>query len=433
MFSYNNHFDKLFKFNTLRIDLKLFFASHEFRTDSTLLRYFQKFETFYWGVIVLILEIMNSINRFIFWVLGTWLVKSCPEYPNPTFYLDSSLFTNALEEVDAFILNVTTTNNVPGFITSIVLDQTLLFVKGYGSSDYFAKNAPPPNGDNLVQIASITKVFTDVLLYYYRDAQMLNLDDPVTRYAPQFKIRSPYHSNRPITLRELSSHNSGLPREVPYPCSWTQECTAAEVFELVSKEYVVMPQNERFHYSNLGIAVLGYALSRVNEMQQMTYEQVMEEIIIRGLNLSQYTGFNYSDPNVIAQSAVGVTTNPLNQSELIPVRLHSIGFENPAGGMLASANDLAKLMQFMFRNNITVNEHPNQLLDGFTVNEMLTPQMLLNDGLGAIGSPWEMAYNYFNSTSNGYIYVYVYSCKQEAPYFFGEKILVGKKRATPFF
>lgn len=80
-----------------------------------------------------------------------------------------------------------------------------------------------------IRIASITKVFTSLFLYRLRDLGIVNLDDPVDRYLPnvhnfihfahfQFSVRSTFQSTRPITLRNLASHTSGLQREVfPHP------------------------------------------------------------------------------------------------------------------------------------------------------------------------------------------------------------------------
>jgi len=54
----------------------------------------------------------------------------------------------------------------------------------------------------------------------------------------------------------------------------------------------------------------------------------------------------------------------------------------------------------MFRNNITINENPNQLVDGATVQEMLQPIIVLHDGNEAIGMPWEMKYIHYQTYQN---------------------------------
>jgi CubicO group peptidase (beta-lactamase class C family) len=76
-----------------------------------------------------------------------------------------------------------------------------------------------------VRVASISKVFTDLMMMQLRDKGVLNLDDPVTKYIPNFRVKVPYNTKRPITLRELASHTSGLQREVPCPYPDFSKCT----------------------------------------------------------------------------------------------------------------------------------------------------------------------------------------------------------------
>ena len=142
--------------------------------------------------------------------------------------MDQSSFTPILDEINHFLANVTKTNNVPGLISTIVYDQQQIFTQGYGSRDVFNSSAPPPSGDDLVEIASITKTFTDLLLYYLRDNDQYNvaLNDPITKYLPTFSIKNPYNSDT-IKLINLATQTSGVQREGPYPCSFSGTCTEA--------------------------------------------------------------------------------------------------------------------------------------------------------------------------------------------------------------
>ncbi len=47
-----------------------------------------------------------------------------------------------------------------------------------------------------IRIASITKVFTDLMLMYLRDKGVVQLDDPLVKYMTKFQVRDPFHSNR---------------------------------------------------------------------------------------------------------------------------------------------------------------------------------------------------------------------------------------------
>lgn len=152
-----------------------------------------------------------------------------------------------------------------GLVATIVLNQTTMWSGGFGHRS--PKSHEPPRSSDLVRIASITKVFTDLLVYKMRDAESVSLDDPLAKHLRGFEMRGALGSRTrgTITLRNLASHTSGLPRETPYPCSLGgQHCTEADVLALLKDIYPVLAPYRRFHYSNLGIALLGRALAHAH-------------------------------------------------------------------------------------------------------------------------------------------------------------------------
>ena len=70
------------------------------------------------------------------------------------------------------------------------------------------------NGDTLFEIGSITKVFTSLLLEDMVDHGELRLDDPIGKFLPA-DVKTPSYKGKEITLVDLATHTSGLPR-VPY-------------------------------------------------------------------------------------------------------------------------------------------------------------------------------------------------------------------------
>ena len=76
-------------------------------------------------------------------------------------------------------------------------------------------------------IASITKTFTSTLLHILRDEGIVTLEDPVAKHFPAFGYKTPWPSAKPMTLGQLASHTSGLPREEPfYVCDRDPACKA---------------------------------------------------------------------------------------------------------------------------------------------------------------------------------------------------------------
>ena len=60
-----------------------------------------------------------------------------------------------------------------------------------------------------------TKMFTATAILQLRDAGKLRLDDPVAKYLTWFRIKPAADDDPPITIENLLTHGSGLPREAP--------------------------------------------------------------------------------------------------------------------------------------------------------------------------------------------------------------------------
>ena len=315
---------------------------------------------------------------------ATHAAPLCPIFPNPASVpaadvLGSPEVKDALRLVDELLQNAST--GIPsGLIATVIFDQNTAWTKGYGYKDVKFPSQGPPSEHSLVRIASITKVFTSMLLYILRDKGSVNLEDDLTKYMPMFSIQS----SGKITLRELASHTSGLPRETPYPCSSFEYpgCNESEVLKSLSTKAAVSPVHRRFHYSNLGMALLGRALEHVGE--HASYEDLVEKYITKPMMMTNAT-FAYNQ-TTMERSAKG--TDKEGKEVKVPVG-PSCGFGAPAGCLWASAGDIGMLMKLLFRADSTKKDDP---LGGSTISEMLAPEILLRNGFEAVGTPFEMQY-----------------------------------------
>lgn len=141
-------------------------------------------------------------------------------------------------------------------------------------------NQAPLTPDTLFRIGSVTKTFTAVLVLQCRDDGLLDLDDPVGRH-----LAVPAHGE--LTVRRLLSHTSGLQRE-PYGDVW-DSMRAPDVTRLLAeldRAERVLSTGRRFHYSNLGMALLGELVGR---LRGGTWEQVLTDRILVPLGLTATT------------------------------------------------------------------------------------------------------------------------------------------------
>lgn len=123
----------------------------------------------------------------------------------------------------------------------------------------------PLDGDSVFEIGSITKVFTALLMADMAQRGEVAFDDPVAKYLPPEGRPHPY-KDRAITLIDLATHTSGLPRLPPNlepkdPDTPYADYTAAQLYTFLSSYTPQFHPGATWEYSNLGFAVLGHALA----------------------------------------------------------------------------------------------------------------------------------------------------------------------------
>ncbi|MCF0095234.1 serine hydrolase [Micromonospora sp. MH99] len=181
------------------------------------------------------------------------------------------------------------------------------------------------------RIGSVTKTFTAVLTLQCRDDGLLDLDDPVGRH-----LDLPAHGE--LTVRRLLSHTGGLQRE-PFGDVW-DTLNAPDVEQLVAgldRAERVLPTGRRFHYSNLGLAVLGLLVGR---LRGGSWAEVLAERVLTPLGLTDTT----VTPRPSA--ATGYLVDAYSD-EAHPEPPTDFGAVGPAAQLWSTATDMARWAAFL--------------------------------------------------------------------------------------
>ena len=146
------------------------------------------------------------------------------------------------------------------------------------------KGQPPLDGNTVFEIGSISKVFTSTVLAELVKEGKVKLEDPVQKYLPA-SVRVPSRSGKAITLGTLSEQNSGLPRmpsnfHPKDPANPYADYTEQQMYEFVSGYELPRDPGATFEYSNLGVGLLGHALSRAvgSSYEEMERKRVWEPL-----------------------------------------------------------------------------------------------------------------------------------------------------------
>jgi hypothetical protein len=101
------------------------------------------------------------------------------------------------------------------------------------------------------------------------------------------------------------------------------------------------------------------------------------------------------------QQRMAVGTLDLGNGTVIPAPINMEGWAAPDGALFSTARDMSRLISLMFRRNQTAGG--DQILDGATVAEVLSPVIMDKDGYSGFGMPWEYEYvdNFWTKSKAG--------------------------------
>jgi CubicO group peptidase (beta-lactamase class C family) len=204
-------------------------------------------------------------------------------------------------------------------------------VVAYGTFDKNDKR--PVDGDTLFEIGSITKVFTALLAADMAQRGEVKLDDPIAKYLPpQAKI--PQRNGKQITLIDLATHTSGLPRmpenfRPEDPNNPYVDYSVDALYSFLSSYELKRDIGIKYVYSNLGFGVLGLGLAH---RAGMDYEKLVLTRICDPLGMKS-TRITLDEP-LRQRFAAG------HSSDLVKVPSWDILTLAGAGALRSSANDL---------------------------------------------------------------------------------------------
>jgi serine-type D-Ala-D-Ala carboxypeptidase/endopeptidase len=223
-----------------------------------------------------------------------------------------------------------TENNGAGIVVGIV-DANGRRIVAYGS---LAKNDNRKlDGDSVFEIGSMTKVFTSLVLMNMVRRGEVALDDPISKYLPA-NVRVPERNGRKITLADLSTQSSGLPRlpnnltpkdkNNPYA-----DYTVQQMYDFLSGYTLTRDIGSQYEYSNLGVGLLGHVLAL---RAGTSYEALVRSRVCDPLGMKD-TSITLT-PGMKARLAIG------HSSGLATVENWDLPTLAGAGALRSTANDM---------------------------------------------------------------------------------------------
>jgi CubicO group peptidase (beta-lactamase class C family) len=160
--------------------------------------------------------------------------------------------------------------------------------------------------DSLFHIGSITKMYTALLVMQLVEEGLVDLDEPIQRYLPEFRLADPQAATA-VTVRHLLTHTGGFDGDLFNDTGRGDDCLDRYLAVVGGARQFAAP-GELFSYCNSGFAVLGALIAR---LRTGVWESVVRERLLAPLSLTHTT--LYAEEAIVFRASAGHFQDPQTQ------------------------------------------------------------------------------------------------------------------------
>ena len=288
------------------------------------------------------------------------------------------------DDLDTYVRDYMKARHVPAVVWGVFKDGKVVKSRAYGLANIeFGAKATT---DSVFEIGSVSKQFTATALLMLFEEGRLSLDDRIDKYIADLP-----EDWRPVTLRQLLGHTSGIPdMEAIFGYeSYRNIYTPKEIIAIANSKPMDFKPGEGWSYSNTGYYLAGMILEKVSGKP---YGEFLRERIFRPLGMSHT---RESDPTaIIPKRASGYQVNASGEWEVRDPMQPTACLG--AGTLVSTLEDMAK-----WDAAITQNRLLQPATQALMFTEGRTTKGPTGYGLGWFISPWrgEKSYEHSGGTA----------------------------------
>jgi len=253
---------------------------------------------------------------------------------------DAKLPVFITDSIDVYVQRALKDWQIPGVSVAVVKDGKVVLTKGYGQCEL---NKPGKVDENtLFLIGSNSKAFTATALAMLDVEGKLKLDDKVTKWMPDFKLKDPLASQE-VTVRDLLCHRIGMETFQGDFVNWTSNLSRKEVIHNLA---VLQPQygfRAKWGYCNAAFLTAGEIIPLVSGS---SWEDFMRTKFFKPLKMTRSLALT----NELAAANNKCGAHTLYNGKLIAIPLPDIDNLAPAASIASSAVDMSHWVTMLLQD-----------------------------------------------------------------------------------
>ena len=237
---------------------------------------------------------------------------------------------------------------IAGAVTLVANADRTLHLAAHGHADL--ETQTPMRDDTLFWIASMTKPITAAAVMMMQDAGKLSVDDPVSKFLPEFKELKDHTGKKVIiTLKHCLTHSSGL-REVS-PEESGDITTLGDLMPLIVAQPLEFAPGTRWQYSQTSINT---AARIVEVVSGQSFPDFLEKRLFAPLGMKDSTFYpNLEQTRRLASSYTRTPDGNLEKAPLMFLGKAPLSsrerYPRANGGLFSTASDYAKFSRMLLR------------------------------------------------------------------------------------
>jgi len=276
---------------------------------------------------------------------------------------DAAIPMPAAETLADVMMRKAISDEVPGAAVLIARDSKILYRKGFGLAD--VGNCVPVTPETKFRIGSVTKQFTAAAILKLQEAGLLNVQDPIAKYLPE------YPRGDEVTIHHLLTHTSGIHSFTEKPNfmeTVTVERTSEEMVDWFKADSFDFNPGEQWHYNNSGYFLLGYIIENISGK---SYGEYLKEALFDPLGMHD-TGVHNSH-DILENEAYGYSYIDGTFQKALDWDMSQAG---GAGALYSTVLDLYRWNEAVFGGEVLTEESLQAAFTPVTLNDGTVPRDL---------------------------------------------------------
>ena len=263
--------------------------------------------------------------------------KPIKQYP-PFVELDDSKHNQLEAEIIHVVDSFMHAQNIPSINLAIIRDNRLLVQKGFGVQDRDSKKEV--DATSIYQIGSLSKMFTGIIANQLMDEGLLSKDKSILDYLPSSVRPKARKRLQAVTVRHVLNHHAGFMRssKVSKRIDGDPMLVGLNEDDLIQDINLMKLKHkpgEKFMYSNMGFAILGYICERASGM---SYEALLQKYVANPFQLNNMT-------TTLSEQQLPNLVRPYRKDDRnVKSEAWQMGKLTPGGGIYTTIEDLLMIM-----------------------------------------------------------------------------------------